>query len=222
MATFIQNWDAKRGDIIYGMDEDRRNYLKRLPGGSTGSWKIMDEFNNALLPGKNQFGSEKFPKTPNLLELAENKTKLAKNPLAETYFQYQKTATKSALNIDQLAKKYDGKEQPGVDPRYSNMIRRACKHGIEFVLREDGISHLHFVLDKIAEDGYLKVKDKIVEHGYTAYTYSELRYIFKNWAKLSATKRIHFYINLEEVPPPWEVAEWKLKNSANPAKKGLV
>jgi hypothetical protein len=35
----------------------------------------------------------------------------------------------------ELGKKYDGKEHPDVDERYSRMIRRACKHGIEFVLR---------------------------------------------------------------------------------------
>lgn len=223
MAKFEDNWDAKRGDIIYGVDEDRQKYSSRVSASASGSWYLMDQYNNNLLPGQKQFGKPGYPKSPDIEKLTTQKAGSSKNPTAADYLKYQKEAAHSALNLDELGKKYDGKEHPDSDPRYSRMIRRACKHGIEFVLRPESASHLHFVLDSLAKDNFQKVQLKVIEYGYTSYTYSELRFVYRNWEKFSVTGRIHFYINLEEVPPPWETnKEWKLQNMANPAKRSAA
>jgi hypothetical protein len=219
---FEDNWDAKRGDIIYGVDDDRQKYAPRVSASASASWYLMDQYNNALLPGQNQFGKGRYPKNPDIEKTAENKVKESKNPTAEDYLKYQKTAAHSALDLSQLGKKYDGKEPSNVDPRYSLMIRRACKHGIEFVLRPESQSHLHFVLDALVDDNFQKVQLKVIEYGYTSYTYSELRYVYRNWEKFEATGRVHFYINFEEVAAPWAVKAWKLQNEANPAKRSTV
>ncbi|MBI0328665.1 hypothetical protein [Burkholderia plantarii] len=217
--TFTENWDAKRGDIIYGVDEDRTKYRGRMPASSNGSWFLMDQFNNNLLPGAKQFGKTGYPKNPDIATVAQGKVASSKNPAAADYLKYQKAAAHGALDLSQLDKRYDGKEPANADPRYSLMIRRACKHGIEFVLREEARSHLHFVLDSLASDNFQKVQLKVIEYGYTSYTYSELRYVYRNWDKFSATGRIHFYQNYEEVPAPWTVNAWHLQNQANPAKR---
>lgn len=219
---FEDNWDAKRGDIIYGVDDDRQKYAPRVSASASGSWYLMDQYNNALLPGQKQFGKGGYQRAPDIEKTAENKVKESKNPAAADYLNYQKTATHSALALSQLDKRYDGKEPSGVDPRYSLMIRRACKHGIEFVLRPESQSHLHFVLDALANDNFQKVQLKVIEHGYTSYTYSELRYVYRNWEKFEATGRIHFYINFEEVAAPWRVKAWKLQNEANPTKRNAA
>jgi hypothetical protein len=71
------------------------------------------------LPDENRPGGRRKPRT-------------ACDPVEERGYRAQRDR---ALNLIELGKKYDGKEHPDVDERYSRMIRRACKHGIEFVLR---------------------------------------------------------------------------------------
>ncbi len=216
MPKFEENWDASRGDILYGFSEDRDKYTPRVSASASGSWYIMDQYNNAILPGAKQFGNSYSKKTPDVATVAGSKVAQLKghNP-ATAYVDYMKSAPKGPFNL--VDAKYPGKAEPSGDSRYSNMIRKACKHGIGFVLRDGAVSHLHFVLDKLSLDGFSKVQTKAIEHGYTAYTYSELRYVYKNWDKLQATGRIHFYIQFEEVPAPWLATPWTLTNS-NPHK----
>jgi hypothetical protein len=216
MTTFSDNFNGKRGDVIYGTDEDRKSALIKA---KSSNFKIMDQYNNAYLPAKKQFKDANlnvYDKTKSKVEQARGQNK---DP-AQAYLKTLHEHPKSALDINNLGAKYPGKAEPEINVAWSNMIRKACKHGMDFILREDCDAHLHFILDTLSEDNYIKVIMKQREYGYVAYTYSELRYLYKNWERLSQSDRIHFYIKLEEVPAPWLVNAWPkhLPNTANPMK----
>jgi len=101
-------------------------------------------------------------------------------------------------------------------------IRRGCKYGLHMVARELNTDHpnaqIHFLLDGLnLQDAAKKTEvDKTILPQrpnmmikYIHITTTELRSACKYWKQFKKNK-IHFYINGEEVGPPWE-NEWKRK-----------
>lgn len=90
-------------------------------------------------------------------------------------------------------------------------IRRACKFGIGLAATSAAFAGgtVHFLLDGL---DMAEVAEKRERTGYggrksVSITTSELRYVFRNWGKLSGTVR--FYVNLQKVDAPWD-QDWSL------------
>jgi hypothetical protein len=99
-------------------------------------------------------------------------------------------------------------------------IRRGCKYGIQMVAMELNVdlpaAKLHFLLDEV--DMQDVIKKTPVDHAeladgtpykYVYVTATELRSAFRYWNVLNQ-KKVFFYLNGEEVGPPWRNA-WKDK-----------
>lgn len=94
-------------------------------------------------------------------------------------------------------------------------LRRGCKFGIGMIASEQIFAEakVHFILDYIdmetvckkGAEPVLKVEidSKIKTEPITC---AELRYVFRNWAKLKG--KVLFYVNLKEVAAPWE-EDWE-------------
>ena len=94
-------------------------------------------------------------------------------------------------------------------------IRRACKFGIGMVGEDPQFkdAKIHFILDgldmaKIAtkdtiDGGWLLDKGR---KDYVSITTSELRYVYRNWGKLSS--KVNLYVKGNLVEAPW-VSDWK-------------
>jgi hypothetical protein len=86
--------------------------------------------------------------------------------------------------------------------RYRLAIRRSCKFGLEFVCMNSAKAiKIHFLLDGIDLE---KVGKKEAFSGNIPITTSELRFAFRAWDRLGPTGKILFYIDNQQVPPPWE------------------
>jgi hypothetical protein len=97
-------------------------------------------------------------------------------------------------------------------------IRRSCKFGIEYALSHSSSPMIHYVLDgmdmlKVATKEWF---DKTIPKSGGSITFrkvsictSELRYLFRNWGRISLTGRIKFYYNYTEIVPPWTDAFFK-------------
>ena len=91
------------------------------------------------------------------------------------------------------------------------LFRRACKFGMDYVIRQQK-GTVHFVLD-IPEgpNGQLSgniidsldVVEKKHHSGHVPITTSELRCCFRNRGDWIPSGRLKFYFNLLEVNPPW-------------------
>lgn len=96
-------------------------------------------------------------------------------------------------------------------------IRRACKFGIGMVAEDAAFSTamVHFILDgldmaKIATkdtiDGSWLLDQNKGRKDYVSITTSELRYVYRNWGKLSA--KVNLYVKGNLVQAPW-ISDWK-------------
>jgi len=91
-------------------------------------------------------------------------------------------------------------------------IRRSCKFGIEYVLTLDKGATIHYVMDgmdmlKVAQKDWF---DKTIPKSGAAIKFrkisictTELRYLFRNWGRISKTGRVKFYHNFIHINPPW-------------------
>jgi hypothetical protein len=101
--------------------------------------------------------------------------------------------------------------------RYYLAIRRACKFGIEHVAANTGGAMIHFVLNRFDRDtGWVDLLEKKTVAAPTrttmVITYSEIRYVYKNWNRFST--QIQFYrfqsndgstaTSFPSCPAPWE------------------
>lgn len=99
-----------------------------------------------------------------------------------------------------------GKEAALQQNRSYLAIRRACKFGIGMAATHAafGGNKLHFLLDGLDLEEVARKKQRQGYGGRTSVsiTTSEIRYVYRNWAKLRNVVR--FYVNLTQVNPPWE------------------
>lgn len=91
-------------------------------------------------------------------------------------------------------------------------VRRACKFGIEYISTLPGPARVHYVLDGINLDEVVSqaVRDLWVGTQGVPITTSELRYVFRRWARYKDTQRVVFYRDGMSTRAPWieEPAKW--------------
>jgi hypothetical protein len=160
---------------------------------------------------------------PNIFKskVAEPETKDARFSFAE---QYSSSIQKSRFNPDNVPTTDQSKIMKNVESlgltasaearAYAGLyiaLRRGCKFGIGMIASEQVFAKakVHFILDLIdmttvcgkRNEPVLKVEieNKIKTEPVTC---AELRYVFRNWAKLKG--KVLFYVNLEEVNAPWD------------------
>ena len=114
---------------------------------------------------------------------------------------------------DKFFKTSHKKEQALAQNRNYLAIRRACKFGIGLVATDPQFQHakVHFILDGL---DMAEVANKATRTSASALgpakvavsiTVSELRYVFRNWGRLSG--KVVLYVNLLPVAAPW-VQDW--------------
>ncbi|HDS9727483.1 TPA: hypothetical protein QH957_004218 [Enterobacter bugandensis] len=75
-------------------------------------------------------------------------------------------------------------------------ISRGSKAALDMLLNSRGKERVHFILDGI------DIERVIAKQGTFSITASELRFLYRNRAKIK--NRVYFYRDSEEVLPPWE------------------
>ena len=84
-------------------------------------------------------------------------------------------------------------------------IRRSCKYGIHFFV-EKKAAQLHYILDGMDIQAIVDRKRMLNSstklHKVPICT-SEIRYIFRHWNRLAASKRLWFYDKFNKVAAPW-------------------
>jgi hypothetical protein len=84
-------------------------------------------------------------------------------------------------------------------------IRRSCKYGIHYFVEKKN-AQLHYILDGMDIQAIVDKKRMLNSstklHKVPICT-SEIRYIFRHWNRLAATKRLLFYDKFDKVAAPW-------------------
>ena len=224
-ATFKDNVDYTRGDLVYGLAHSRGSaiatinpdYNKDLPGVPT---LTIDTYNNAitreialefLLNKKNRgknIGAytHKLRVDDNILERVRQSPSKGNDILWDAYLELSKKPGK--FNVKSIYK--DVNKYPNKDDFYKWHIglpssaqpellwKRGSKQGIQAIINE-GNAHLHFVLDNI-DIGAVARKEGGKKSG-KSITASELRYLYRHREEIG--ERAHFYRNNIEVEAPW-------------------
>ncbi len=221
MADLKDSFDILRGDLLYGQSKDRGtaiDYLCREQGNpdfmqeaaDLGAWITVDNYNIPL-------ASQMWDTDPGTLKQDIKTIRKAENAELESKSTHFTGADYTAKRNDFLKKlKQSPKFAPGLamsatddklnregwpelkNNRYYLAIRRACKFGIEHVISNTSDAQIHFVLNRFDQgSGWLDVLEKKTMHipsrnrTTMLITYSELRYVYKNWNRFST--RVHFY-----------------------------
>lgn len=226
IITFSQNFKADRGDLVYGISEERGKYICELyPGYEVYNKNlpplVIDVYNNNVSatvlmendvakvsrlvnkPGK----LVKKMLVPQNLDAEVRKHRDGPNYLWSEYFHVGESNPKFniAAIYKEVARHYNKDEyhelftgMPAVMGYVPKLLwKRGSKLGIEMTAQNSS-HHLHFVLDG------LSIKDivnKTPPKG-SSITASELRYAYRSRQRL--TGKIHFYQGGQEVDPPWE------------------
>ena len=218
MPHLADEFDAVRGDLIYGLDSARQDVIYTDPrlvsAKASGAWFMINDFNNNTILRSD---TAKFYANPG------DKTTLGDQVSAIMGGVSQDKKKTAAPFVDGLYKRYPpsgvGKipasklvgEGRGDEAtlRRNKMIRRSCKFGIEnLILNTPPGALIHFLLaglDPVAAANRVEYDDKV------PITFSEIRSVFRNWATYQA--RVKFYDdNYNLTPqPPWGQAppEWR-------------
>jgi insecticidal toxin complex protein TccC len=207
-APIKSNYQSARGDLIYGLEDPRSDYIRyvkaayfrdvlELPAFTIDSYNqaiFIVTFNEAY-------------KTAAKKQLLTNKVlkKLAKahSPhyvLWNEYFSIGKENKK--FNIKRIYPRV----YPG-DKKF--FVKKGSKLGIEMAASSQ--MHIHFTLDELDIES---IVNKSGPRG-ASITASELRYVYRNWNRLAG--KIHFYRKNVEVVAPWieDVSLWKAYKPKN-------
>jgi hypothetical protein len=204
MNDLEKNFVIGRGDLIYGFEKGRDLYINNSPklgaAAKVGCWIIANNFNDNTILRFNQFYTP-CPDTTSQQEQINQIIQALKQcgklegglPFIKAL--YRRYPPSEVKNIDLAKLNRTG------DSHNFKMIRRSCKFGIEYVAGLlDGNAKVHFVLDYMPDEADILSKKKY--NGRVPITVSELRYVFRNWRRLSG--RIVFYKSLREDFAPWE------------------
>lgn len=210
----VSDLDAYRGSDASYLASKRQSALEKLE-----QEKISNEQGLEKAKGLRQrFIGKNIPESLWKTQIVEPETMDTRFLYAK---QYSDSIQKSRFNPDSV---------PTIDPSnqveainltssaeakaYAGLyraLRRGCKFGIGMIASEKlfASAKVHFVLDMIdmstvcgkRKEPVLRVEvdNKIKTEPVTC---AELRYVFRNWKKL--TGKVLFYVNLEEVAAPWE------------------
>jgi len=241
-----QNFFISRGDLIYGIQEERAHYISQLhPGYSlenkTHPPLVIDVYNNTISTevslNNPKFTTEKYSSNPvrqinnilipNDLERLARKWRDGDEYLWGAYFRVGKINHK--FNIKSIYKEVADNYKkdwyyevhtgsPGVTGYAPRLLwKRGSKLGIEMTAQNDAIHHLHFVLDGLM---IVDIVEKKAPHGISV-TASELRYIYRNRDRLQG--KIHFYMRGERVRAPWDISPllWSKYKPSKPSPRAF-
>jgi len=239
-ATFKDNVDFTRGDLIYGLAGPRGKaiasidpkYVLDIPGNPT---MVIDTYNNAIAMkiALEYVGNKKYAKEKNWVKYAhkiivtdeildqvrQSRTR-GGDVLWDAYLELAKAPGK--FNVKSIYKEvsenlnkddyYDWHTgMPApIQPRL--LWKRGSKQGIQSIINE-GNAHLHFVLDGL--DIAAVVRKEGDQKSGKSITASELRYIYRHREEIG--DRVHFYRNGTEVAAPWSDPNvWTYRPSERP------
>ena len=211
-------FDPYRGDLLYGFAADRgelKNHLTAYPMGcplrdffDAGYDQIMitvDHYNDTL------FGGESFFQG-GMGKIKENAAAVTE-AWVESFWDQMSAHRFSPLEA--FTTPFEKRTKEGwndlAKDRYYLAIRRGCKFGIEHILNNvvSPDAKIHFLLDRFDRNNGERMVQAITKEasearGRTsvAITYSEIRYVYRNWDRLKG--RVLFYHNFEQDDAPWE------------------
>lgn len=167
----------RRGDLLYGREEDRARY-RALVSQTGGYYITIDRYNSEMLEPQLGWDGTYTP--------LDHDGRAALSRQAREFSDFLLAHPRYAPSIG-------GGRGDDEEPK----IRRACKAGIAYVVSQQG-RRLHFLLDGLNLTWIITKTNN--DPGYTG---SELRYIYRNWNHPNFQRRIWFYRHGNQVPAPW-------------------
>lgn len=241
MPDLAENFNMMRGDLLYGQARDRGHAQQYLMANhddgqiigaaiAAGAWITVDNYNYGLDAQQAYLLDEgrldQAMKDKRYEQYQQLEVAVGHNDNFREYI-LKRSAFWSQLEGNRLgplevlnapADKLSAEGWTDLwNNRYYLAIRRACKFGIEHVAAGAGRGRIHFVLNRFDQGrGWIDVlmKNPIDIRGRISMliTYSELRYVYKNWN--SFQNRLTFYryqtglggniVSFPECPAPWE------------------
>lgn len=204
MPRLVDNF--KSGDLLYGLEsarESRRKALQSRLGLYTGI--TIDQYNNVILTQlldifTHEYDSTKFDEVKDWINGGTFKlTRLDKDEALKHLNAITEAPDKISIRRNEPAKK-DKKSDIDLEERKK---RRTCKARLAHPT-----TNIHFLLDDInLADTFDKTKlsapksrGMTKSNHYDSFTSSELRFVFKNFDVLTASKdHLRFYYNDKEV-----------------------
>lgn len=236
-ATFKDNVDYTRGDLVYGLSNPRGKAMACIDpnyadqDSPTVPTLVIDVYNNAITKeitmnfimdkkyrGKNIAKyTHKLRVDDKTLERVRQSKSKGKDILWDAYLELAKKPGKfNVKSIYEDVTKYPNKDDfyewhiglpSGAQPKL--LWKRGSKLGIQAIINE-GNAHLHFVLDGL-DIGAVARKEEGQKSG-KSITASELRYLYRHREEIG--ERAHFYRNNIEVEAPWnDTSIWTYKPS---------
>jgi hypothetical protein len=232
MPTFAQNFSI--GDVVYGISQARAPYVNSLGAGlrnyceETGAFLICDSFNNRSFLGVNQpygtngpLNTDTNPTTTAALDFnwdyyENDRGSVALDPdvkaKVKAYFDALNESPRNPYDAVSAPQAKWSKNGDGIPTMLA--IRRACKFGLEYMIEQKHAT-VHFVLDVPFHLGTsIDMADVVAKARYMGgvanaggsvpITFSELRCCYRNRSRWVPTGRLKFYLNLNEVQPPWD------------------
>lgn len=226
--AFSDQFDARRGDLVYGRSDFRSAYLNEARKVFPKEWLIVDDYNNASILGANAIfvsdpggvrpiayvAAGDFDATTGVENIHDVKGYLDRLYAHPKYNPYRTLAAPE----DKIAREHGRSPEESVEWL---MIRRACKFGIEWIVGNGGGAQIHFVLDGLDMDAItrkeaVKIGQRV--EAATPITTSELCSVYRRWARPGFAQRVAFYEAMRECRPPWEnpthAAAWRKYGAA--------
>lgn len=221
LSALSANFDLHRGDLVYGLHEQRENYLLDAFGENyqEGEYKnsIMDAYVDTVadfvlselfpdmvwsdnISGK-VLASEVRPGT-DILHAFADKVPGAAVWSDHVAFAHSRPKYKIESIYNEVREAWGSSDYHSWDDNevYPNLFaKRTSKLGVD-VVAEGESRRIHFVLDDI---NISEVIGKDGEYG-DSITSSELRALYRK--KDAAKGKVHFYRDNQEVPAPWDSA----------------
>jgi hypothetical protein len=213
-----QQFDPYRGDLLYGFAADRgelQNHLNAYPMGcplrrffDAGYDQILitvDYINDSLFGGDTLFQGGKG-------KIQQKAAAITDDWVTEFW---QQISAHRFSPLEAFNTPYEKRNKEGwndlANDRYYLAIRRGCKFGFEYILNSviSPDAKIHFLLDRFDRNNGERMVQAVKKEASTArgrtavsITYSEIRYVYRNWDRLR--NRVLFYYNFDKDEAPWE------------------
>jgi len=217
----IELFDPYRGDLVYGFAADRTSFYEhveqRAPDtsalklffdrdGYDPAWIQVDHYNDTLFGGSQLFKDKPQDVADIASQVQDSWIKYFWEEMSKHRF-----SPLEAFNTPDAKRNKEGWKDLAED-RYYLAIRRGCKFGIEHILSQHIAAQgakIHFLLDRFHRSNGERMvaatyKEPSDARGRisVSITYSEIRYIYRNWGRLKDS--IEFYYDFISAVAPWE------------------
>ncbi|CAA0104607.1 Uncharacterised protein [BD1-7 clade bacterium] len=194
---FSEPWNTtyERGDMIYGLKEERTNYMftvnafEHSIGDPT---RFIDLFAGTTIEKEGVFKKKIWP--------------VWCGDVNQEFLDFMQNHPKYHTALRPLTGRSSGEEE--VEGK-SDDVGRKVKGGIEWMVSRNDADrhHLHFILDGIDFD-LVASKRQIIKpgmrHSEPSYTSVELRWLYRNRHEANVKLNVQFWINSVPCGPPWE------------------